>query len=248
MMRMTTFLKTTCATVAMLLIGTGARADLLYATPAGFGAASADFSLSGTTLTVTLTNTATGLTSDVPSSSVLTALAFNVPTTDTLTPVTAGAGGTALGNGSTLIGGSVPSGQVLGDNYGFGTGLSFLGFNAGIGAAGLNIFGQGSFGTNPQNVDGVDYGLLPSGDGGTGSGVSGHGPFAENAVVFSFTVKSGFKLSDMGPTVSFVYGTTSNVGDHHVTGVIVPEPSTMAIAGLGALVFVTYGLRRRMKS
>jgi hypothetical protein len=41
-MRIKTLVKTTCATVAMLLIGSGARADLKFATPAGFGAASAE--------------------------------------------------------------------------------------------------------------------------------------------------------------------------------------------------------------
>ena len=62
-------------------------------------------------------------------------------------------------------------------------------------------------------------------------------------------------LSNGGnPSVDFAAGFSRTVNGTTTTGwvgsgpsVVVPEPSTMAIAGLGALGFVGFGLRRRLK-
>ena len=61
----------------------------------------------------------------------------------------------------------------------------------------------------------------------------------------TFTLSlTGVTSSTRVTAATFSFGTTP---DHFVDGheQIVPEPSTLAIAGLGALGLIGYGLRRR---
>jgi hypothetical protein len=72
-----------------------------------------------------------------------------------------------------------------------------------------------------------------------------HNPFIDGTL--NFVIKQGTgSITDATTiaSVSFSWGTTT--GDD-VPGYPVPEPSTLAIAGLGALGFIGYGLRRRLK-
>jgi hypothetical protein len=222
------------ALMTMAWAGPG-RADLVFSGSSGNLAASADFALSGSTLTVTLTNTSTH---DVlVPTDVLTGLGFH--TTHTLTPVSASL------NGSSVFYGSLAAAGV-GAGWQYKSGLSFHGFNSGISTVGFGIFGpDGNFASPAVKVDGLDYGILSAGDNtATGNtGVTGHGPLIKNSVQFTLTAASGFSLSELGNSVVFQYGTA--LSDTHFNPPPVPEPSTMAIAGLGALGFVAYRLRRR---
>src|SRR5262249_54506972 len=129
----------------------GAKADLFVTGSSGSLAASADFSLSGNTLTITLTNTST---SDVlVPTDVLTGLLFNTPTA--LTPVSA-----LLPAGSTVFFGPNGGGNVGGEWA--------YAFQGGTSSSGLGIFGNANFnGSNlqgPTAVDGLQYGITSAGD------------------------------------------------------------------------------------
>jgi hypothetical protein len=68
-----------------------------------------------------------------------------------------------------------------------------------------------------------------------------HNPYVNQTATFTITgsnITAGTTITD----VVFSFGTES--GDNVAA---VPEPSTMAIAGLGTLGFMGYGLRRRLK-
>jgi hypothetical protein len=90
----------------------------------------------------------------------------------------------------------------------------------------------------------------PPGAGGTysnaNSSIAGnvpHNPFLNQTATFTIT-GSGITASTVVTAATFSFGTTP--GDN-VAAVPVPEPSTMAIAGLGAIGFIGVGLRRRLK-
>jgi hypothetical protein len=221
--------------------------------------ASAVFTLSGTTLKVLLTNTATNPTSDI--SNVLSAVAFNVNSSSTLTPMSA-----ALPTGSFVVEPSVfgsfgPGG--VGDGWGYGTGLGNKadGFNSVITATGaFNGVGHSNFSANSNALSGIGYGIFTNSSDYTqankstgGNGLVNNGPFEQNSVLFTFTVSSNFSLSQLGSSVAFQYGTASNEtkfsGSAHggvtTLAAIAPEPSSMVIAAVGTIGFVGYGMRRR---
>jgi hypothetical protein len=114
------------------------------------------------------------------------------------------------------------------------------GADQGIGTAGFNVFGpSGNFGSNGQKVDGYDEGIVGSGYT-TGNDGIPTTPLVKDTMTFNLTVSGGtFDLNDI-TNVFFQYGTQLGTA-------VVPEPSTLAIAGLGALGFMGYGLRRRLK-
>jgi hypothetical protein len=210
-------------------------------------AASAEFTVSGTTLTVELCNISTA---DVLNpAQLLSAVFFSVdPTCGTLTPTSA-----VVSPGSTvLFPPSTPIETNVGGEFAYATGLSGApnGANSGISSAGFDLFGSGNFnGPNlqgPVAVDGLQYGLTSAGDNpATGNAaVTGNNALIKNCVTFTIGVTSAFEsVAHCISNVSFQYGTA--LTDTNIPGI--PEPSSLAIAGLGALGFVGYGLRRRVK-
>jgi len=226
------------ATALMMLSGASAsRADLLYTGSSGGYSASANFSLSGSTLTVTLTDTSTTPVSS--NGDTLGGLFFNTSTS--LTAVSA-----ALNAGSFIARGSIVNN--VGEGWLYGHPSSGSGFNSTIAAAGYTMgFGDSAaqpfFSPPVTPIDGADYALV-----GLGGIVNPNGglksPLFQNSLVFTLTAGSGFSLSELGDTVRFQFGT--DLSETHFNGhPVVPEPSTMAIAALGALGFIGYGLRRR---
>jgi hypothetical protein len=227
------------------LAATGpARAGLLYSGSSGNLSASALFQLSGTTLTVTLTNTSTHDV-QVPTD-VLTGLFFN--TTHTLTPSSASL------NGSTVFYGSLTN---VGDGWGYGTGLNAQGKNSAISATGaVNGLGMSNFSGTTTNLDGLAYGILSAGDNSaTGNGgVTGHGPLIKNSVKFTLTVGPGFTLDELGQSVVFQYGT--GLSDTHYTSgpptvvpdiVVVPAPPSAVLFAVGASLSGLAGWSRRRR-
>jgi hypothetical protein len=229
------FLLAASALAAASIPGT-ASADMLFTGSSGNLAASADFALSGNTLTVTLTNTS-AYDVLVPGD-VLTGLFFN--TAHTLTPLSASL------NGSSVYGGSIIHDVGEGWQYKSFASGGPQGENAGISAAGLGLFGpNGNFYVPPPqqsnpNLGGVDYGITSAGDNPlTGNGgINGHGPFIQDSIVFTLTAGQGFVLTDLGDSVVFQYGT--QLSETHLTSTppitgphdspAVPEPSSVVIA------------------
>ena len=216
-------------------------------------AASATFDTSGTNFLVTLTNTSSA---DVlVPTDVLTGVFFNISGDPTLGRISA-----VLNSGSTVFydPDGQPAGGVVGGEWAYNADVSsgsLPGVNQGISASGLGIFGGSSnrfAGANlagPDNVGGLDYGLLSAGDNpATGnSGVTGSGGLIRNSVVFTLSgLPTGFNPLTSVSNVFFQYGT--NLSEPRIAGTAtstpnpnsqsVPEPSTMAgllLTGLAAV-------------
>jgi hypothetical protein len=214
---------------------------MVYKGSSGSLAASADFSLSGSTLTVTLTNTSTA---DVlVPTDVLTGVYFN--TSHTLTPVSASL------NGSSVVYGSINN---VGDGWGYASGVSADGENSAISATGaVNGLGHSNFSGADNALQGLDYGILSAGDDpATGNtGVTGHGPLIDDSVQFTFTVAPGFSLSELGNSVVFQYGT--QLSETHFSGSngstpdvsVVPVPPTFILLGIGVALVALVAIPRR---
>ena len=197
----------------------------------GTQSASANFDLSGNTLTITVTNTSTA---DVLiPGDVLTGVFFN--TAHTLTP------DSATLNGSTVENGSIIHSVGEGWQYQwFSSGLPH-GMDSGISATGLGLFGpSGNFDAQPVQLGGIDYGIVSAGDNpGTGNTGVSHGPLINDSIAFTLTVPNGFSLSELGDTIVFQYG--SSLSELSITGTDPPAPApepasivlwTAALAGL----------------
>jgi hypothetical protein len=219
-----------------LLLWTGmSQADTItFSGSSGNLAASAVFDFTGTTLTITLTNTSSA---DVlVPTDVLTGLFFN--TTHTLTPVSASLNGSSVFYGST----SNP-----GDGWGYASSVSAQGENTAISASGaVNGLGHSNFSAASNALQGLGYGILSAGDNSaTGNTeVTGHGPLIKNSVLFTLTAASGFALSELGNGVVFQYGTALS-DTHYGSNTPVPEPSTMLLLGSGLLGLI--GFRNRFR-
>lgn len=221
--------------VGVLLVWAGtSHADEVFSGSSGDLKAAADFSLSGTTLTVTLTNTSTADVLDP--TDVLTGVFFD--TTGTLTPVSASL------NGSTVYYGTITN---AGDGWGLGTGVSANGENTAISATGaVTGLGHSNFSGASNALDGLAYGILSEGFNVSttlaNTGVTGHGPLIQDSVEFTLTVPTGFTLSELGSTVVFQYGT--DLSATHFDGTV-PEPSSLVfLLGSGLLGLAGYGRRK----
>jgi PEP-CTERM motif len=202
--------------------------------------ASAQFDLSGNTLTVTLTDTATSANSTYVPSDVLTAVYFGTTSLAALTPETASL------DGSTII--STDHTDV-GSNWEFLGGFSPVrGLMNGISASGLTVFGQGNFNncaasSSCNNLGGINWGLVPSffpPSQGINGGFSGRA-LLDDRVQFTLNTMPGFSLSSIDG-VQFQWGTSDR--EFSATGLgAAPEPSTLLLVG-GGIAFAAV-LRRR---
>jgi len=233
-------------------------------------AASATFSISGSILTVQLTNTSTHDALDA--TDILTGVFFNITNTGPLTPLTAdlAAGSHAYDIPSGALAEPDTSGKTgVGGEYAYGSGLAYThAATEGISSSGLGLFGNGNFTASDPNgdlggpsggaIDGVQYGITSAGDNlstGNGSLTSTNNHFLiQNSVVFTL---SGVFPGNAGVTdVWFQYGTALNEpsiqgtpggGTPRGSPGEVPEPATLAIWGLGLGVAGLVRLARRTK-
>jgi hypothetical protein len=226
--------------IAMIAMAGPSRADEIFTGSSGNLSAKADFNLTGTTLTVTFTNTSSTVVT--LQNEVLTDLLFHNNGNGTLT----------VGN-ATLPAGTLQDGSTTDSNpangWGYGTtstsntaGSPAVSFNNTIASAGNAGIGHANFGptTNGSQLDGVSYGIV----GTAGIDTSGHtsdlankGPLYQNSVQFTLTTALGFKLSDLGNEVGFVYGTSGDEARFlgHMSGSPppTPEPGAMTLLVLG---------------
>lgn len=244
-----------CSIAAILVLATGIAAYGNLYTASGtnddggaYLEASADFSLSGNTLTVTLTNTSTD--DILRPSDVLTAVFFSTGTAP-LTQQTA-----YISPGSTFYNDVIGPGNPVnaatynnnvGGEWVYWSGLSGAphGATMGISSVGLAFDGQPNFNgpdlEPPTSVDGLQYGIASAGDdpltGNTGVMTS---PLINNEVVFTLTVPEGFSLTDIS-NVSFQYGTDLSEPN------IIPAPGAVLLGLLGFSAIALIGwVKRRL--
>jgi hypothetical protein len=223
--------------------------------------AKVEFDLSGTDLTVTLTNTSpqlfnknTGGTDMLQATNVLSGVLFDIAGNPTLT-----VGNAKLASGSSMLNtGSATDTSASGWGFGTPSGGSFNGQAYGIEAfGGISVpMGKGNFAnsnTAPNSavkLDGIDYGVVGSGYvAGTGNDHLPTTPFEQTAEVFHFTVPSGFDLSNIN-NVSFQYGTSN--GEAAFVGTPppqqpTPEPGALTLLGIGIAGLGGCAWRRRRK-
>jgi hypothetical protein len=103
--------------------------------------------------------------------------------------------------------------------------------------------------TDLVNGDSPQHTIIgPSTDNPNSSITKNHNPFLYESATFTIT-GAGITSSTTIASATFSFGTSAgdDVRGTQVVTTTTPEPSTIAIAGLGALGFIGYGLRRRLK-
>ncbi|MBI2424063.1 MAG: PEP-CTERM sorting domain-containing protein [Candidatus Hydrogenedentes bacterium] len=202
-------------------------------------AATADFSISGNFLIITLSNVAPSG-AEVPAD-VLTGVYFDFLGAPDFAPVS------ALLNGNVVVQGATPADGNVGGEFAYNGNVSGGPGSAqyGISAAGLGIFGGPNFNgpdlETPEAVAGLNYGIVSSIGAGANTGVTNK-PLIQSAVTFTleYSGSEALSLEDLS-NVWFQYGTS--LTEPSFTGEFppppppplapLPEPATMALLGMG---------------
>jgi len=256
-------------------IQSASYADLTFVTGSGDvtasgrpASATAVFSIDSVTgnLDITLTNNALAANVKTPGD-VLTNLEFNL-TGSTLGVSSTTPGSVTVATGSSVLNYSTTPNPFpdISNGWVFGTGVTPAGVPHGTGpldygvsstsfiSSGSDIRFDGSpSGGNPGppdlgNIDGSDFGLVAKGTSLTNFPNDPYGLVADTVNIVIPVLSGTLDLTKIS-NVWFTYGSEQE-GANGVQGGPksppgVPEPSTLAIGGLGALGFLAYSLRRR---
>jgi hypothetical protein len=182
-----------------------------------------DLSTDGHTLTITLANTASTPVR-VPAD-ILTGVFFNV------NPGVLSSGTASLGSGSEILNGdgTVNNSAIVGNYWGYASGVSAQGKSFAISASGaVNDLGHANFGDGSA-LQGVGGGTVTGIANNANGGVTGKGPYFDNSIVFTFHT-SNFTLADLGNSVVFQYGT--DLSETHYSGTVTAMPETSTLATL----------------
>ncbi len=227
--------------VAVLIVAAGADAStIVFTGSSGTLSASAQFKLTPTGVTVTLTNTAGPTPEKLVPADVLTAVYFNLTGASTLTPLEAVA-----------LNGLIPAtSPPPGAYWAYQTNLqnaALHGAHSGISSTGLNVFGpNGNFscGAGCQPLDGLNYGIVPN--------VYTAGQKLEAVPLMRYSAQFTLQGNAQHATVSnvwFQYGTDlsePSFQGFEGGGGEVPEPSAAVLTGCG-LLLAALGARVRKR-
>lgn len=237
---------------------------VLFVESSGNLAASADFQLSGTTLTIVLTNTTTadtGANADLlsgvfwdlgGSSSIISADSVFLHNGSTMTQDGATSPGNVFVDLTAAFGGDVSGEFGYATNIQSGFSGAFNGADFGINSSGLGPFGSTSVigSTNldgPVSPNGGNFGIAGAGT----VSLSPNFPFIINtaantggSVIMTLTVATGFSLDDIG-NVGFQYGTS--ICEPFLNGdncAPIPEPASLTLLGMGLVGLVAFRRKR----
>jgi len=233
---------------AVLAAWPASAASVSFSFTNGSHSATALFEKSGGNLVVTLTNTST-YDALVPVD-ILTGVYFNVVGDPLLTRISALVPVTSsvfeIGSGTDVT----PGDRVVGGEWAYLNNLVDVPpNNSGLSSVGLGVFGPGDVfpGSNlqgPASPDGVQFGITSAGDNlTTGNGGISGSYLIKNAVVLTLGNFSGEPDAKI-QGARFQYGTS--LDEPQYDG-LTPEPSTLALAGLGTVVLAVHAARRRRR-
>ncbi len=212
----------------------------------------ADFSISGSTLTVVLTNTGGTASPTNGPGGTLTGLMFDIlSTSSTLSSMSLTPGSTIWNSSS----GSNNATPIAGSWDAALTATTYSGsaVNMGVATTGKNLF-QGN-GMSLGNAS-PDYGLASSTSFPGGFGGSQY-PFIQDSLTFTFLLSSGSVSESSINDVFFLFGTNDSPGGvlpgtpgtptHNPNDSTVPEPTSLAIWGIVSAAAASAVARRKQK-
>ncbi len=231
------------AIAALTLFAGSSLASVTWSGSSGTRAATAVFDVSGSHLTILLSNDST-LDAMQPTD-ILTGVYFNIAGES----ISFSRLSVVVASGSSVLNGTTDPGNVVGGEFAYRGGLSGAPGNAryGVSSSGLGLFGPsnlfpGSNLSGPSSPDGIQYGLTTAGDNpATGNGGINSDPLIKNAVLITLgNAGECFDLNDIS-NVQFQYGTALN--EPHFPGTPTPAPGSAVLLGAG--IALLGGSRRR---
>lgn len=220
-------------TILMLMVAGIAHADsITYSTPSGSTTsgpvdASANFTTSAGTLTITLTNLQANITDVAQALSDLDFTLSNQATTGTISS-SSGQEITVASGGTYTLGSTVSTGWGLNNNVSGGLQLDALGY---VGPAHL-IIGPPDGSNLYSNANGSIAGNKP------------HNPFLNQSATFVLLIP-GVTVDTTVTSATFSFGTTAGIDVVGVPTSTTPEPSSLLLFGSGCLA-VAGALRRKL--
>jgi hypothetical protein len=225
-----------------MALSSAAQATVIFTDNAIVGGnavtASASFAISGTTLTLTLTNTSPSNALEAPTNT-LNGLSFLINgSTPALTPVSAISPNTIVNPANCNVNPCAGSNVNVGGEWGY---QQNFGGKEAVGSAGYITTGlAGNLGNfngvdlqSPTSLDGIQFGILSASHGALNGGLTGQA-LIEDRVVLTLTVPSGTTEGQIG-SVSFLYGTAPDATVPGTPGIPVPEPADVGALGGGAV-------------